>query len=83
MAAGVAYAGVKGYGGLLWDVLGRLSVLSREPVRDVLVRQMRTAGMATLSAMVVRAAGIGTLIIAYTTYVLAADAAFADRKSVV
>jgi phospholipid/cholesterol/gamma-HCH transport system permease protein len=79
VAAGVAYAGVKGYGGLLWDVLGRLSVLRREPVRDVLVRQMRTAGMATLSAMVVRAAGIGTLIIAYTTYVLAADAAFAVR----
>jgi phospholipid/cholesterol/gamma-HCH transport system permease protein len=79
VAAGVAYAGVKGYGGLLWDVLGRLSVLKRDPVRDVLVRQMRTAGMATLSAMVVRAAGIGTLIIAYTTYVLAADAAFAVR----
>ena len=79
MTAGVAYAGVRGYGGLLWDVLARLSVLRRDPVREVLLRQMRTAGMATLSAMVVRAAGIGTLIIAYTTYVLAADAAFAVR----
>ena len=79
MAAGVAYAGVRGYGGLLWDVLARLSVLQRDPVREVLLRQMRTAGMATLSAMVLRAAGIGTLIIAYTTYVLAADAAFAVR----
>ena len=79
MAAGVAYAGVRGYGGLLWDVLARLPVLGRDPVREVLVRQMRRAGMATLSAMVVRAAGIGTLIIAYTTYVLAADSAFAVR----
>lgn len=79
MAAGVAYAGVRGYGGLLWDVLARLAVLGRDPVREVLVRQMRRAGMATLSAMVVRAAGIGTLIIAYTTYVLAADSAFAVR----
>ncbi len=79
MAAGVAYAGVRGYGGLLWDVLARLSVLGRDPVREVLVRQMRRAGLATLSAMVVRAAAIGTLIIAYTTYVLAADAAFAVR----
>lgn len=79
MAAGVAYAGVSGYGGLLRDVLRRLAVLKRDPVREVLVRQMHRAGVATLSAMVVRAAGIGTLIIAYTTYVLAADAAFAVR----
>lgn len=79
MAAGVAYGGVRGYGGLLWEVLARLPVLQRDPVREVLVRQMRRAGMATLSAMVVRAAAIGTLIIAYTTYVLAADSAFAVR----
>lgn len=79
MAAGVAQAGVKGYGGLLWSVLARLEVLKRDPVREVLVRQMRRAGLATLSSMVVRAAGIGTLIIAYTTYVLAADTAFAVR----
>ncbi|SRR5258706_5701821 len=79
MPASVAYAGVRGYGGLLRDVLAHLSVLKRDPVRDVLVRQMQRAGMATLSAMVVRAAGIGTIIIAYTTYVLAADAAFAVR----
>lgn len=79
MAAGVAYGGMRAYGGLLWDVLARLSMLKRGPVRDMLLRQMRTAGMATVSALVVRAAGIGTLIIAYTTYVLAADPAFAVR----
>jgi phospholipid/cholesterol/gamma-HCH transport system permease protein len=79
MAASLAYVGVRGYGGLLWDVIVRLGVLGRDPVRQVLVRQMQRAGMATLSALVVRAAGIGTLIIAYTTYVLAADAAFAVR----
>jgi phospholipid/cholesterol/gamma-HCH transport system permease protein len=79
MAASVAYAGVRGYGGLLWDVLTHLAVLGREPVRQVLVRQMQRAGMATLSALVVRAAGMGTLIIAYTVYVLAADAAVAVR----
>lgn len=79
MAASLAYVGVRGYGGLLWEVIARLGVLKRDPVRDVFVRQMQRAGVATLSAMVVRAAGIGTLIIAYTTYVLAADAAFAVR----
>jgi phospholipid/cholesterol/gamma-HCH transport system permease protein len=79
VAASVAYAGVRGYGGLLWDVLTHLSVIGREPVRQVLVRQMQRAGVATLSALAVRAAGIGTLIIAYTVYVLAADAAVAVR----
>jgi phospholipid/cholesterol/gamma-HCH transport system permease protein len=74
MAGSVAYAGIRGYGGLLWDVLTHLAVLGREPVREVLVRQMQRAGMATLSTLVVRAAGMGTLIIAYTVYVLAADA---------
>jgi len=79
MAASLTYVGMRGYGGLLRDVIARLGVLKRDPVREVLVRQMHRAGMATLSALVVRAAGIGTLIIAYTTYVLAADAAFAVR----
>jgi len=79
VAASVARGEVRGYGGLLWAVLTHLSVLGREPVRQVLVRQMQRAGMATLSALVVRAAGIGTLIIAYTIYVLAADAVVAVR----
>lgn len=79
MAASVTRSAVSGYGGLLWDVLAHLGALGREPVREVLVRQMQRAGVATLSALVVRAAGIGTLIIAYTVYVLAADAAVAVR----
>jgi phospholipid/cholesterol/gamma-HCH transport system permease protein len=67
------------YLALVRDVSLNLGVLSRPPVRDVLVRQVERIGVATLSAMALRAAGIGTLIIAYMTYVLAADPAFAVR----
>ncbi|HYD57230.1 MAG TPA: ABC transporter permease [Burkholderiales bacterium] len=67
------------YLALARDVSLNLGALARPPVRDVLVRQIERTGAATLSAMVLRAAGIGTLIIAYTTYVLAADAALAVR----
>jgi phospholipid/cholesterol/gamma-HCH transport system permease protein len=67
------------YFALARDVSQHLGVLARPPVRDVLVRQIERTGVAALSAMVLRAAGIGTLIIAYTTYVLAADPAFAVR----
>ncbi len=74
-----AYRGPGAYFSLLRDVAARLGALARPPVRDVLVRQINNAGVATLSAMALRAAGIGTLIIAYTTYVLAADPAFAVR----
>lgn len=67
------------YFALARDVSLNLRALSRPPVRDVFVRQVERIGVATLSAMVLRAAGIGTLIIAFTTYVLAADPAFAVR----
>lgn len=79
MAASAAYAGLRGFADLAHDVFARLGALSSAPVREVLARQVHKVGVATLSAMVIRAAGIGTLIIAYTTYVLAADAAFAVR----
>jgi phospholipid/cholesterol/gamma-HCH transport system permease protein len=78
-AGQLTYGGPGGYFSLLRDVVLRLGTLKRPAVRDVLVRQVHAAGIATLSAMVLRAAGIGTLIIAYTTYVLAADAEFAVR----
>ena len=60
MAAGVAYAGVKGYGGLLWDVLGRLSVLKRDPVRDVLVRPLDYIIVPTIVAMTVSKRGLSS-----------------------
>lgn len=68
-----------GYLALARDVSLSLGALARAPVRDVLVRQIERIGAVALSAMVLRAAGIGTLIIAFTTYVLAADAALAVR----
>jgi len=79
LTAQSAYAGLGGYFTLLKDVFANLGVLGRPAVRDVLVRQIHVAGVATLSALAVRAAGVGTIIIAYMTYVLAADAAFAVR----
>jgi phospholipid/cholesterol/gamma-HCH transport system permease protein len=79
MIATETYRGPSGYFALARDVAANLRLLKRPPVRDVLVRQIQRAGVATLSTMAVRAAGIGTLIIAYTTYVLAADPAFAVR----
>lgn len=79
MTAAVTYRGIGGYFGLARDVAARMRLLRLAPVRDVLVRQISRIGVATLSTMAVRAAGIGTLIIAYTTYVLAADPEFAVR----
>lgn len=79
MTSAETYGGLNGYFALARDVARNLRLLGRAPVRDVLVRQVQRVGVATLSTMAVRAAGIGTLIIAYTTYVLAADPAFAVR----
>jgi phospholipid/cholesterol/gamma-HCH transport system permease protein len=79
MSATETYRGLGGYFGLARDVALRMRLLGRAPVRDVLVRQIQRVGVATASTMAVRAAGIGTLIIAYTTYVLAADPAYAVR----
>lgn len=79
MIAANVYGGFGGYFTLLKDVLAHLAVLQRPAVRDVLVRQIHVAGVATLSALVVRAAAIGTLIIAYMIHILAADAAYAVR----
>ncbi len=79
MSATETYRGLGGYFSLMRDVALRMRLLKRAPVRDVLVRQIQRVGVATVSSMAIRAAGIGTLIIAYTTYVLAADAALAVR----
>jgi phospholipid/cholesterol/gamma-HCH transport system permease protein len=79
MTATETYSGLGGYFSLARDVARNLRLLGRGPVRDVLVRQIQRVGVATVSTMAVRAAGIGTVIIAYTTYVLAADAALAVR----
>ncbi|MBV8033346.1 MAG: ABC transporter permease [Betaproteobacteria bacterium] len=79
LAAAETYRGFRGYFDLAADVVRHLRLLRVGPVRDVLLRQIQLVGVATLSAMAVRAAGVGTVIIAYTTYVLAADPAFAVR----
>jgi len=73
------YRGLGGYFALARDVARNLRLLARGPVLDVLLRQIQRIGVATVSTMAVRAAGIGTVVIAYTTYVLAADPAFAVR----
>src|SRR3954462_10692911 len=79
MTGAATYGGLNGYFALARGVVRNLGLLERAPVRDVLLRQIQRVGVATVSTMAVRAAGVGTLIIAYTTYVLAADPAFAVR----
>lgn len=81
MAAIPAYRndGPWGYVALLRDAALNLSALGRPAVRDMFARQIQITGEATLSALVIRAAGLGTLIIAYMIHILSADAAYAVR----
>jgi phospholipid/cholesterol/gamma-HCH transport system permease protein len=73
------YEGPWGYFALLRDVVLNLPALARPAVRDMFARQIQITGEATLSALVIRAAGLGTLIIAYMIHILSADAAYAVR----
>jgi phospholipid/cholesterol/gamma-HCH transport system permease protein len=73
------YQGASGYFALFRDAVLNLSALGRPAVGDMFARQIQITGEATLSALVIRAAGLGTLIIAYMIDMLSADAAYAVR----
>jgi phospholipid/cholesterol/gamma-HCH transport system permease protein len=71
------YEGPAGLVALLRDAVINLPALARPAVRDMFARQIRVCGEATLGVLVMRAAGMGTLIIAYIVHILSADAAYA------
>jgi len=64
---------------LAGHVLRRLTVLGLPPVREALTRQIYFTGASATAGMVVRAAFIGTLIIAYVIEVLEANAELAVK----
>ena len=73
------YQGLAGHFLLFRDAVTNLPALGRPAVRDMFSRQIQMTGEATLNALVIRAAGLGTLIIAFMIHILSADAAYAVR----
>ena len=64
---------------LLLHAMRRIAVLRLPPVAEELVRQIYFSGASAIGGIVLRAAFIGTLIVAYVIEVLNADAALAVK----
>src|SRR6185295_9143596 len=61
------------------NVAGRLGQLRRAPVRESFLRQVYFTGVTASTGVVLRASGLGALIIAFTMQVLDADTSLAVK----
>ena len=64
---------------LLMNVWLRMPALARAPVRESFLRQVYFTGVTASTGVVLRASGLGALIIAFTMQVLDADTALAVK----